>query len=112
MFQGNVDINDTLDASSGTDGVVDVRVRGNWDATGGTFTNTSSTVMFLGTTSALTITSGTTSFNNFIMNDGLVGYWPLNETSSPSIDYSGYGNSLTWTNSPTSTTSVEWYNSF
>lgn len=36
----------------------------------------------------------------------LVGYWTLDETSGPSADSSGNSNSLTWTNSPSASTSV------
>ncbi|MGE0269618.1 MAG: LamG domain-containing protein [Candidatus Omnitrophota bacterium] len=36
--------------------------------------------------------------------NGLVGHWTLDETSSPSVDSSGFGNNGTWVNSPTSTT--------
>ncbi len=35
---------------------------------------------------------------------GLVGYWNLNNTATPSLDTSGNGNNGTWTASPTSTT--------
>lgn len=37
------------------------------------------------------------------LSNGLVGYWKMDEASSPSLDYSGNGNIGTWTNSPTST---------
>ena len=40
-------------------------------------------------------TSGTTTLAS-----GMVGYWPLDETSSPSVDASGNGNNGTWVGSP------------
>jgi len=91
---GNVDMNDTLDASSGTDGNATIIVERNWDMTGGTFTNTNSTVMFTGTASSLTITSDAEAFNNLIINDGLIGYWKLDENNDNdrAIDSSGYAN--------------------
>ena len=44
--------------------------------------------------------------NLTLLSDGLVGNWPLNDTSSPAKDATGYGQVGTWTNSPTSSTSV------
>lgn len=35
------------------------------------------------------------------LNDGLVGYWALNETASPALDLSSNSNSGTWTSTPT-----------
>ena len=113
---GSLDINGTLDATSGTGGNSDIHVGGNWDATGGMFTSADSTVMFIGTTAGLTITSNTERFDNLIINGsiGLVGYWKLDEATSPAIDYSGYGHSGTWGNdiSNISTTSgtINFYN--
>lgn len=39
---------------------------------------------------------------NSSLSQGLVGYWKMDETATPSLDSSGNGNSGTWTNSPTS----------
>jgi hypothetical protein len=38
--------------------------------------------------------------NQEFTSNGLVGYWRMDETASPSIDYSGNGNSGTWQSSP------------
>lgn len=107
ILTGTMDINGLLNAANGSDGRSTLRVGGVWDMTGGTFTNTNSTVMFTGTSSALTITSDTKSFNNVTINDGLVGYWKLDESASPAADYSGYGNNAVWQgNATVSTTQV------
>ena len=82
-------------------------IDGSFAHTAGTFTNSSSTVMFTGTTASLTInTSAGTTFQDVIINDGLVAYWPLDEISSPSKDYSGYGHNASWVGTPVSITSV------
>ena len=52
------------------------------------------------------VTSSDESFNNFTVNDGLVGYWKLDDTASPAIDSSGYENSGTWVDATTTTISV------
>jgi len=66
FLTGTMDINGTLDAAPGTDGNTTMHVGGIWDMMGGMFTSTDSTVMFTGTSSALTITSDSKSFNNLI----------------------------------------------
>ncbi|MBZ0167107.1 MAG: hypothetical protein K8I00_09900, partial [Candidatus Omnitrophica bacterium] len=79
---GTVDINGTLDASSGTDGNSTITVGGLWDMTGGVFTNTNSTVIFDGTMGAGTydIISDTKSFNNLTISDtGSDAVWVLND---------------------------------
>ena len=53
---------------------------GDWDMTGGTFTSTDSTVMFTGTMD-VDLTSAGQVFNDLIINDGLIGYWKLDQTS-------------------------------
>jgi hypothetical protein len=40
--------------------------------------------------------------NQSYVSNGLVGYWNLDQTSSPATDFSGFGNNGTWTNSPVS----------
>ncbi|MBZ0167611.1 MAG: LamG domain-containing protein, partial [Candidatus Omnitrophica bacterium] len=74
---------------------------------GGTFTHSSSTVMFVGTVSngQIDTTAGTT-FNNLTINDGLVGYWKLDETASPARDSSGYDNIGTWVNNVSGVTNT------
>ena len=75
-------------------------VHGNWTKSSGTFTPGTGTVHMVG--SGGTITSGGSAFNNLTLNDGLVGYWKLDETSgTTAADSSGYGNDGTHTNSPT-----------
>ena len=88
---GDIDVNGTLTLAAN-----DATVSGTWDATGGSFT-TSGQTMFTGTgTESDTITSNGQSFQNVIVNDGLVGYWKLDETSSGTFaDSSGYGNTGT-----------------
>ena len=36
----------------------------------------------------------------------MIGYWKLDETSSPALDSSGFNNTGVWQNSPTSVTDV------
>ncbi|MBZ0166355.1 MAG: LamG domain-containing protein, partial [Candidatus Omnitrophica bacterium] len=82
-IKGTLDIDGALNASSGAGGESFVYVRGPWDVTGGVFTNTNSTVVFTGTSSgtySYDIISDGKAFNNVIINDGLVGYWRLDET--------------------------------
>ncbi len=72
------------------------------------FTNDtdSGTVMYIGTSSQTGLKTGNT-YNNLILNDGMVGYWKLDETSGTSaVDSSGYGNTGTHTNSPTISSTV------
>ncbi|MBZ0167762.1 MAG: LamG domain-containing protein, partial [Candidatus Omnitrophica bacterium] len=109
ILSGTMDINGTLNAASGTDGHSLIRVGGIWDMSGGIFTATGSTVMLTGTAATLTITSDSKAFNNLVINGttGLAGYWKLDESASPAIDYSGHGNSGIWQNDATvSTTEV------
>lgn len=39
---------------------------------------------------------------NAVLGNGLLGYWPLDETATPALDYSGNNNNGTWTGSPSS----------
>jgi hypothetical protein len=57
-----------------------ITVGGSWDATGGTITADDSTVLLNGTNN-ITLTPGGQAFNNLTVNDGLVGYWKMDETS-------------------------------
>jgi hypothetical protein len=92
-INGNIDVNGTLDAGPGSDGTTTVFSAGSWEATGGNFINTNSLVLFNGTG---TIASAGQSFNDIYVNTGLAGYWKLDETASPAIDSSGYGNNGIW----------------
>lgn len=110
---GTMDIDATLDASSGSGNDTVIRVGGNWDMTSGVFTNTNSQVVFTGTDTH-TIISDSKTFNDFTINDGLVGYWKLDENSGLAKDTSGYGNDGTWGGTPissTDTNSFEFKNS-
>ncbi len=72
---------------------------------GGAFTHNSGTVMF-NTEANQTLTASST-FNNVTFNDGLVGWWNLDETAGTSAaDSSGYGHTGTHTNTPTISTDV------
>lgn len=101
---GNVSVSasSTLIAPSTT-----MTVGGNW-TNAGTFTNSSSTVKFTGTSNSATITSGGSSFYNLSMNNGLQGYWKMDEGTGTSTTADSSGNSRTGTlvNSPTWTSSV------
>jgi hypothetical protein len=62
---------------------------------------TAGTVMFNHTANKTGFTLGN-SFYNLVLNDGLIGYWKLDETTqgSDAVDSSGYGMSATSTGSP------------
>ena len=111
---GSMDINATLNATNGTGGDSVIRVNGNWDMTGGVFTNTNSQVVFTGTMDHQ-ITSDTKAFNDLTISDDLVGYWKLDETSGPARDSSGYGHDGVWNGTPlasSDTPDVEFKNEY
>jgi Concanavalin A-like lectin/glucanases superfamily len=79
----------TFNASSGT-----TQIGGVFSRTNGTFAAGTGTVIFNATTSVTHAFGGRT-FNKVIVNDGLVGYWNLDEGSGTSLtDRSGYANHL------------------
>ena len=80
-----VQTNGTFVSSSGT-----LEVKGAFNRSGGTFTHGSGTVLLSSPTSQ-TFTSGGAVFYNLTINDGLVGYWKMDDASSPSLDSSGWG---------------------
>ena len=80
-------------------------VQGAFNKTGGTFTHNSGTVV-LASTSSKTFASNSATFNRLVINDGLVGYWSLDDTASPSVDGSGYGRDATWSGSPVASSTV------
>ncbi|HEY4186509.1 MAG TPA: LamG-like jellyroll fold domain-containing protein [Polyangia bacterium] len=83
-----------------------LQIAGAFNATGGTFTHNSGQVMLNATSSQTFATNGVT-FNNLTVNDGLVGYWKLDETTiGTASDASGYGYDGTHVNTPSSSTSV------
>ena len=78
-----------------------IEVGGKWNKSGGTFTPGDGTVLFNSTATDESITSDSSAFNDVYLNDGLVGYWKLDETTvtanvAGALDSSGYGNSGTW----------------
>lgn len=100
---GPVTISGTFAQSAGsftsTAGLLNVG--GAFNETGGTFNATGGRVMLTSTSNQTFATNGAT-FNNLIINDGMVGYWKLDEGSgSSAADSSGYGNDGTLGNSPT-----------
>ncbi len=80
----------TFTASSGT-----VQIGGAFTRTSGTFTASTGTVI-LNATGPVTHSFGSRTFNKLIVNDGLVGYWNLDENGGTALaDRSGYNNNLT-----------------
>ena len=78
-----------------------LEIRGAFNETGGTFTHNSGTVFLTSTTSQNFTTNGA-AFYNLTINDGLVGYWKLDENTGTAIsDSSGFGNHGTLFNGPT-----------
>ena len=70
------------------------QIGGSFNQTGGTFSANGGTVIF-NATGPMTQTFGGQPFNKVIINDGLVGYWNLDEGSGTSLaDRSGYANNL------------------
>ena len=83
-----------------------LNIQGAFSNTGGTFTHNGGRVM-LSSTSSQTFASNGATFKDLIINDGLVGYWKLDETSgTTSADSSGYGNDGTFYNTPTISSAV------
>ena len=109
---GNVDINDELDAASGTDGTTTIRFDGNWDMTGGNV-YIDRFYGYIYWNMDATLTSAGQSFNQFIVSDGLIGYWTLDEASEATCsgggdacDTSGYGNDGEWLNGATAASTM------
>ena len=98
----DVDNNGSLVVSGAGKIVID----GSWDnAASATFTSASGDVVFAGS-STETITSNGDAFNNVHIDDGLVGYWRFEESATPSLDYSGYGNDGIWQAGATTDTTI------
>ncbi|MCA9398347.1 MAG: LamG domain-containing protein, partial [Candidatus Omnitrophica bacterium] len=100
VYANDVDINGTFTMTAPK-----TFVHGGWDATGGSFSfATTSQVIFTSTFSE-TITSNSNTFNDVIVNDGLIGYWKFDELTADTCDggtndacdSSGYGNDGAWT---------------
>ncbi|MCA9402259.1 MAG: hypothetical protein KC897_00635 [Candidatus Omnitrophica bacterium] len=60
-LSGAADLNGTLNATNGVGGNTTINIAGDWDVTGGTFTNTNTTVIFDGNSD---VTSAGSSFNH------------------------------------------------
>jgi hypothetical protein len=83
-----------------------LEVKGAFNKTGGTFTHNGGRVV-LSAGSAKTLASNGTTFNDLSINDGLIGYWKLDETAvGTAADSSGYGNDGTHVGTPTLSTTV------
>ncbi|MEK7218136.1 MAG: LamG domain-containing protein, partial [Patescibacteria group bacterium] len=86
----DMDINGTLTMAGNT-----ATVSGSWDATGGSFGFTTGKALFTSASDEV-ITPNGQSFNDVYINDGLVGYWKLDEAAAGTFaDASGYGNTGT-----------------
>ena len=68
-IDGNLDLNGTINAATGTDGGTVINIAGNWDMTSGMFINTGSTVAFDSASTDQTITSAGLSFNSIVINN-------------------------------------------
>ncbi|MBU4334910.1 MAG: LamG domain-containing protein, partial [Candidatus Omnitrophica bacterium] len=93
----------------------DIIVGGSWTMAVNSFEPGVSTVMLIGTDTDNTITSNSETFNNLTINDGLVGYWKLDESTATTdakgvIDHSGYRNTGTWKGDPTASTTTPYVN--
>jgi hypothetical protein len=78
-----------------------LEVGGSFSRTGGTFVHNSGTLL-LRPSGARTMNSGGATFNHVVVNDGLAGYWKLDDgAGAVAADASGYGRSATLVNSPT-----------
>ncbi|HEY4188695.1 MAG TPA: LamG-like jellyroll fold domain-containing protein [Polyangia bacterium] len=83
-----------------------LEIQGAFNKTGGTFTHNGGQVMLASTTNQTFATNNTT-FNDLTINDGLAGYWKLDETTiGTASDSSGRGNDGTAVNTPTASASV------
>ncbi len=82
-------------------------VSGSWIQTGGTFSGGTGTVLLAGSGTTQTL-KATSSFNNLTLNNGLVGYWKLDEgTGATTIRNStGTGNTAQLVNGPTWSTDM------
>ncbi|MCR4315761.1 MAG: hypothetical protein NUW37_05345 [Planctomycetes bacterium] len=103
---GEVTVNGNLSITGGTFTAPSgkMTVLGAFSHTGGTFDANSGTVWLKPTSNQNLTVSSSTDFANLTLNDGLLGYWKLDETSTPTLDSSGYGNSGTWAGDPNAVT--------
>lgn len=59
-----------------------------------------------GSVKGTSVAMGTSVKNSDAFSNGLVGYWKMDESSTPAVDSSGNGNTGTWANSPAAITGV------
>ena len=84
-----------------------LQIGGAFNQSKGTFTQSSGTTLLTSTSTknlaATTTSMATTTFYNLGINDGLAGYWKLDDGTgaTTAADYSGYGHTLTLLNTPT-----------
>jgi len=81
-------------------------VSGDYIHSAGTFTNNSGNVVLAKTADQTLTIPASTTFNNMYINDGLKVYLKCEESSTPSIDSSGYGHNAVWFDTTDSSTSV------
>lgn len=94
---GTIHVGGTFSLSGGTFRATSGRLEvvGSFGKTGGTFTHNNGQLMLSASTSQTFASAGAT-FYDLTVNDGLAGYWPLDESSGSSLaDKSGYANSGT-----------------
>jgi hypothetical protein len=99
---GVIDISGSLNLSGGTFRASSTRteIAGAFNKDGtSTFTHNSG-VLILNATSSQTFDTDGARFYDLHINDGLRGYWKLDDSASPAVDSSGYGNNLTWQATP------------
>src|SRR5207248_250913 len=81
-------------------------ILGALNRSGGTFLHNSGTTVFA-TPANRTLTSAAATFKHVVVNDGLLGYWPLDEAAGPvAADASGSGNHGTHVGAPTVSAAV------
>ncbi|HEY0712092.1 MAG TPA: hypothetical protein VGF45_05425, partial [Polyangia bacterium] len=79
-------------------------IGGAFNRTGGTYTHNNGRLL-LTSTSSKTFATNSQTLGNVYINDGLIGYWKLDENSGTSMaDVSGHGHTGTLYNTPTWTT--------
>ena len=101
QISGGLTINGgVFNAPSGT-----LQIGGAFTRTGGSLSGNGGTAIFNATGAVTHTFSGSAAFNKVIINDGLVGYWNLDEGAGTSLaDRSGYANGFTLSASSFTTT--------
>ncbi len=94
---GDIDIDGTLDATHNGGGNSTIYIGNEWDATGGTFTADTSTVVFDATATGKTITDGGSDWNNVTFN-GSGGGWSFADSTVLAGDLTVTAGTLSGTN--------------